>query len=76
MKTRIIHLPKKGRALIADEEIAKGQVVEKCELLFMKIMEIPHSIEPFVYEYDHRTVAIALGNGSLINHSDNPNCEF
>jgi uncharacterized protein len=76
MKTKIIHISKKGRALFAEKNISKGELVESCELIFVKNSEITRSIEAYVYQYDNKHVVIALGNGSLINHSDDPNCEF
>lgn len=76
MKAKIVHLPKKGRGLVSVRKIMKGELIEKCELIFLNNQEISKSIESYVYEYNKKLVAIALGNGSLINHSDEPNCEF
>jgi SET domain-containing protein len=66
----------KGRGVYASESIRKGMVIEVCELLFIKKTELPHSLECYVYDYSTGKVALALGYGSLFNHSDDPNAEF
>lgn len=76
MKVSIGHDPVKGRGVFAEEKISKGAVIEICELLLMKINDVPDVLEGYVYQYNTRQVAIALGNGSLYNHNNQANCEF
>lgn len=76
MKLIIKKDKKKGRGVYAKSSFRKGELIEECELLFMKLAEVPDSIEGHVFEYTKKTIALALGNGSLFNHSENPNAEF
>lgn len=75
MKIKIQH-NSKGRGVYASKNIRKGEVIENCELLLIKKHELPPSLESYVYEYSSKMVALALGVGSLFNHSDEPNAEF
>ena len=76
MKLSIGHDPVKGRGVFAEEEIQKGQVIEVCELLLMKLDDVPDVLEGYVYQYNQRQAAVALGNGSLYNHHSRANSEF
>jgi SET domain-containing protein len=66
----------KGRGVYTTEDISKDSVIEICELLILDLNHVPDELEPYVYEYTNKTAAVALGNGSLYNHSDRPNCYF
>lgn len=66
----------KGRGVYASKSIRKGEVIEICELLLIKKSEVPPSLESYVYEHSPKMVALALGVGSLFNHSDTPCAEF
>ncbi len=67
---------KKGRGVYTNRRLRKGEIVEECELLLIPLSKVPAEIEGHVFEYTPKTAAIALGNGSLYNHSDHPNCVF
>lgn len=67
---------KKGRGVYTNRPFKKGELVEECELLLLPLAHVPLEIEGHVFEFTRRTAAIALGNGSLYNHSDHPNCYF
>jgi SET domain-containing protein len=66
----------KGRGVYASKDIRKGETIAVCELLLINKSELPSSLESYVYEYSSKKVALALGVGSLFNHSDEPNAEF
>ena len=66
----------KGRGVYTNSSLQKGDQVEECELLLLPLVNVPREIEGHVFEFTQKTAAIALGNGSLYNHSDNPNCSF
>ena len=73
MKTTILTVPLKGRGVFAKTPIPKKSLIEVCHLLIMKINEVPDALEGYVFEYDKKHSALALGNGSLYNHSDQSN---
>jgi len=60
------------RGLIASEKIADGQVIEKCPaVIYPKNEEIIEQtvFDHYVFDWDETHEALALGYGSLCNHS-------
>ena len=51
-------------------------MVEVCELILLDLDQVQDDLEGYVYQYSKRKAAVALGNGSLFNHSDSSNCTF
>jgi SET domain-containing protein len=76
IKTKILKDPVKGRGVYADEDIKKSSLIEECHLLLIDYDEISEGLEGYVYEFSKRKAAVALGNGSLYNHSSQPNAAF
>lgn len=76
IKVHIRHDPRKGRGVFADQAVMDQQLIEVCELLLMDMHEVGETLEAYVYQYNKKLVAVALGNGSLYNHSDHPNSRF
>src|SRR5215203_2890454 len=88
---RIATLGRRGRGVLADAPIGRGELVERSPVLV-----IPHVdraatdgtiVFTYVFMWEHDTVeedlyrhegraAIALGFTSLLNHAYAPNCEF
>jgi SET domain-containing protein len=68
----------KGRCVYALEKIRPGKVVEVCQLIIVHEDEVGDELSRFVFHYKGNFNAIALGNGSLYNHSSSPNmtCYF
>lgn len=69
----------KIRGLIATQPIKKGQIIESCPAIVYT--KDPAIIEQTIFDYyafdwDETHEALALGYGSLHNHSDTPNVEF
>lgn len=70
----------KGRGVFATKQIEKDIVVEKSPVLLLspetseEILTLT-GLDHYCYDFDGRT-AIALGFGSLFNHSDTPNCDW
>lgn len=73
MKTKIKIDSVKGRGVYAKHLFRKGSLVEKCHLIIFDIKDLKGILEGYVFEYSKTKVALALGNGSLYNHSDNAN---
>lgn len=73
--------PGKGRGVFARQFIAAGTVFERVPLLVIPAREIPDDpnaslLWSYIFEYGRGTVALALGFGSLYNHSYEPNARY
>jgi uncharacterized protein len=88
---RIATMGVRGRAVVADSVIAKGELVERSPVLVIPPRDRAATdasiVFTYVFMWEHGTVeedlykhegrsAIALGYTSLLNHSYTPNCEF
>ena len=74
-------VPKKGLGVFARKMIPKGTVIERVPVIVMPLQDVFNQTpEPklaeYVFNWDEDTVAIALGYGSLYNHSYRPNARF
>jgi uncharacterized protein len=72
---------KKGRGVFARERIPKGSVIETAPIVTIPVQEVFGSaqsakLSEYVFNLDGGVVAIALGYGSLYNHSYEPNAEY
>jgi uncharacterized protein len=72
---------KKGRGVFARTKIKQGTVIEKVPVVAFPVEEIFGStrgskLAQYVFNWHDGAVAIALGYGSLYNHSHRPNAEF
>ncbi len=64
------------RGLIANEKISKNQIIEQCPaLIYRKNPEVIEQtiFDNYVFDWDEQHEAMALGYGSLCNHSYTPN---
>lgn len=76
-KIEVKKSPGKGRGVFARRDLEKGEVVEKCELLvFPETDNLPGNLHDYVYKFTKSKSAIALGCGSLYNHSRRPNTNW
>lgn len=71
----------KGRGVYASVAIPAGTVFERAPLLVMSekealAHEYSHILPAYVFEYGKGKVALALGFGSLYNHSYAPNARY
>lgn len=74
-------IPGKGRGVFAREFIASGTVFERAPVLVMPAHEVLGTTEDtllshYLFEWGKKTVALALGYGSLYNHSYSPNARY
>jgi hypothetical protein len=88
MKVAIMTFGGKGRGVGATERIARGEIIEICPVLVLPADEpVQPSLADYVYCWKGRNVAdgwdgwegsycLALGFGSMYNHSYNPNARF
>lgn len=73
---------KKGRGVFAGKRFRKGEIIE-CSCIIELGREEHHRLagsvlERYVFLFDKRkkSLALALGVGSLFNHSNEPNCSY
>jgi len=74
-------IPAKGRGIFATDFIPDGTVFERAPVLVMPAKEINVDQEDtvlshYMFAWGKNTVAIALGFGSLYNHSYSPNARY
>lgn len=78
----IVHHPVKGRCIFCAEDIPRGAVIEVCPLIVLSEADskLIHQTRLhdyyFIWDEALNTTAIALGYGSLYNHSSNANAEL
>lgn len=71
----------KGRGIFATEFIPAGTVIERAPVLVMPAGEVLGTeddtvLSHYLFEWGKGTVALALGYGSLYNHSYSPNARY
>jgi SET domain-containing protein len=67
----------KGRGVFARTRIAKGTVIERVPVVVVTWDRIEDSeLAHYAYTWNERKAAIALGYGSLYNHSFKPNAYY
>lgn len=71
-----------GRGVYCTSDIQAGELIELCPVIILSSddREQIHKTHLhdyyFIWDYKNKTAAIALGYGSLYNHSDTANAEF
>jgi hypothetical protein len=78
MKIEIAEIPNKGRGIVARQRIREGQIIEKSTALVFCLDDLSESsiLQYYIYSWNVDEAAIALGFGSLFNHSKDPNAEW
>ena len=68
----------KGRGVFARRPIRKGEVIERVPVLVLPYTESEweSGLAPYYFAWGEGTVALALGYGSLYNHSYKPNARY
>src|SRR5262245_15837002 len=72
----------KGRGVFALKKIRKGAIIERTPMIPLPVREIFTSgalrttLADYVFKWGKNKVALALGYGSLYNHSYQPNALF
>ena len=78
----IKHISSKvGRGVFASKNFKAGEVIERCPVIRLTPRERKHcsktALEYYMYPWrSTRSASIALGYGSLYNHSFNPNADW
>ncbi len=74
--------PKHGKGVFTSEEIAKDNLLEICPIILIPAKDMALIEKTVIYNYfftwgeDDKSGAIALGFGSIYNHSINPNAYY
>jgi SET domain-containing protein len=72
----------KGRGVFARRQIAEGELIEQAPVLVIPSRQWRYAEQTVLYDYcfswgaDHEHAALALGFGSLYNHSYQPNAAY
>lgn len=67
----------KGRGVLALSSIKKDTLIESCPVVLFPVkLGNNHMLEGYAFRWTKTHVALALGNGSLYNHSYKPNAEY
>jgi uncharacterized protein len=74
-------VPGKGRGVFARRLICDGEVIERVPVLVLPVGETrsdsgPTRMAGYCFEWGRGTVAVALGYGSLYNHSYQPSARY
>jgi uncharacterized protein len=72
-------VPGKGRGVFAGKNFRKSEIIERCPVLVIPEQERPHLNATGLHNYYftwRREAVIALGLGSLYNHSFAPNARY
>ena len=76
-KLAVHNIVGKGRGVLALESYYPGDLIEVCPVIVLSGEESCHidltSLYDYYWEWKGDSIAIALGYGSLYNHSDSPN---
>ena len=74
---RVKRIKGKGRGVVARCAIPADTVIERAPVLVIPEDELDDSVlVNYVYHWGRNTVALALGYGSLYNHSFTPNAKY
>lgn len=71
--------PGRGRGIFATQDIAPGTLIEACPVIVLPAKDLQHLEHTELFNYYFRWeegAAICLGNGSLYNHSYDPNARY
>jgi hypothetical protein len=76
---RIVRVPGKGRGIVAGRSLAEGEVLEIAPVVVIPAGQWPLAEQTilgrfcFTWDEERGSAAVALGRGSLFNHSYTPN---
>jgi SET domain-containing protein len=78
----IINNEQRGRSVLTSEHIPKDSIIEICPVIILSEEDTKNIHKThlhdyyFVWDIEKGSSAIALGYGSLYNHSETPNAEI
>jgi len=76
----IRHVPGKGRGVFAQKQFVKDEMIERAPVIILPTHQEQFLdqtvLKDYYYQWDETTSALALGFGSLYNHSYTPNAHY
>jgi SET domain-containing protein len=78
----VLETASKGRGVFTSIDLKKGDMIEVCQVIILPKVELPILHKTSLHDYyflwgkDRDQCVIALGFGSLYNHSTNRNANF
>jgi SET domain-containing protein len=78
----VVHFPSKGRGVVARRSFSAGETVDTVPVLVLPAEQWPHVEKTELFNYTYgwgpnlEHAALALGYGSLYNHSYRPNARY
>lgn len=82
-KVKVAHsiIENAGRGIVATDNILEGELIERCPIIFLTENDYPLAKQTSLLNYyflneSEDRAAIALGYGSLYNHSFEPNATY
>lgn len=74
----VLRSKSKGRGVYADRDYRKGAIIERAHVIVFPAQELNEDavLAHYVFEWAGSHYAIALGTGSLYNHSYAPNLVY
>lgn len=81
-KLTVVDIPGKGRGVVAGKDIARGEVIERAPVIPVDPAQVAALcatvLDHYVYDWfpGSTGLAVALGFGSLYNHSYQPNAYY
>lgn len=78
VKTEIKETHKLGRGVFATQNFKKGDIVESSPVIVVNNTSALRStiLNTYIFDWNRESLAIALGNGSLFNHSKKANVTY
>jgi SET domain-containing protein len=76
------NIPNAGRGVFARRGIKKGEIIEKCPVIEVPKHDMANLSESFLVTYffyfgkNKQRLAVALGFGSIYNHTKKPNARY
>jgi uncharacterized protein len=69
-----------GRGIVATKDIAKGQIVTRCEILILSKQDTPMvnntDLQWYTFSYSDGQDCLVLGDGEIFNHDDAANVDY
>lgn len=78
----IMETSDRGRGVFTTQDLPNGSLIEICPCIVLSTSDTTKIHQTLLHDYyflwdiDSKTSAIALGYGSLYNHSESPNAKF
>lgn len=77
---RVARVDGKGRGVVATRAIAAGEVIERAPVVVIPVAhraDLERTVlDHYVYDWPNGALAVALGSGSIYNHSYAPNATY